>query len=287
MKYSIFGFDQRTLCAINASSEKKIDCTDLVIIQWIAEFIAREKTRKVMIEGNMYAWVSQSTLADDFPFMEFSKRTFADRLDKLSTIGIIEKRVEKQKGYGTFTYLRLTSMYDDLLYTNEGGDAVQTPSGCGSNTIPDAVQTPPKDLYTNIPINKTNKETEKDKSFSSKKSDFSVSDFLAGLMEAGVDENVARDWISIRKAKKASNTATALKLVLNSFSAINDKYGISANDAITVCVARGWYGCQTSYFDNVNLSDFGLDKAKNKDESIHRQDHEIDIYGNRVKTGWQ
>ena len=99
-----------------------------------------------------------------------------------------------------------------------------------------------------------NKEDKKeDANASSKKEKF---DFLSALISIGIDEQVAKDWMKIRAAKKASDSSTAFKQLHNALQKIQSIYKITYTDAIIICVTNGWYGCKESYFTNIRLSDF-------------------------------
>jgi len=144
MKYNICGFDQRALCRFaesNKDKKQQLDCTDLVILKWIADFSVRSSVTKVVIDGNHYAWIVYNTIVDDLPFISISKRGFADRFDKLHSYGLIEKRVEKRSGMGTFLYVRVLPNYEDLLYDNNIKESHEDKEGCGSNNRGDAVRT--------------------------------------------------------------------------------------------------------------------------------------------------
>ena len=86
-------------------------------------------------------------------------------------------------------------------------------------------------------------------------------DFAKALTEAGVNEEVANDWVTVRKQKKAANTRTAFNMLLGQLSKIREKYKITNNDIIMVCVCRDWRGCAASWFDNINFADYGIDTA--------------------------
>lgn len=90
---------------------------------------------------------------------------------------------------------------------------------------------------------------------SKKKDDF---DFFSAITSIGVDEIVANDWMRIRESKKASNSETAFKQLSTALENIKRVHDISFNDAISVCVTNGWYGCKPSYFDNIKLEDYGI-----------------------------
>lgn len=66
---------------------------------------------------------------------------------------------------------------------------------------------------------------------------------LAALLALGVDEQVARDWLDVRKAKRAPLKQTALDDVV----AEAHKAGISVAEAVRICAARGWQGFRASW----------------------------------------
>lgn len=88
-------------------------------------------------------------------------------------------------------------------------------------------------------------------------------DFERSLVEAGVNEEVARDWMAVRKQKKAANTRTAYNLLLGQLEIIRNKYKVTNNDIIMVCVCRCWMGCRASFFDNINFADYGIETDAN------------------------
>lgn len=75
-------------------------------------------------------------------------------------------------------------------------------------------------------------------------------DFKNSLIEIGVSPEVADDWMQVRKAKRASNTKTAFRRIKNEI----DKSGLSANECITIAVARSWQGFQADWVANQQRS---------------------------------
>lgn len=63
------------------------------------------------------------------------------------------------------------------------------------------------------------------------------------LAELGVDESHAKDWLAVRKAKKAKMTETALEGVQR--EAITA--GISLADAVKICAENSWQGFKASW----------------------------------------
>lgn len=62
-------------------------------------------------------------------------------------------------------------------------------------------------------------------------------------MPDGVSETVWSDFLSIRKAKRAPLTQTALEAIQREA----DKAGLSLQQALQVCCARGWQGFKAEW----------------------------------------
>ena len=66
---------------------------------------------------------------------------------------------------------------------------------------------------------------------------------LKTLTDLGVDEQIARDWLAVRKAKRAPMTDTALdELKLEA-----GKAGITVSEAVAICAKRSWQGFKASW----------------------------------------
>lgn len=102
----------------------------------------------------------------------------------------------------------------------------------------------PQDLqntYNNILINSSAKNnTNKAKRF----------DFLNALGNIGVTEEVARDWMAVRKAKGAANTETSFKSIEREIL----KSGRPANDCIRIAVENSWRGFKAEWLINQERS---------------------------------
>lgn len=81
--------------------------------------------------------------------------------------------------------------------------------------------------------------------------------FKKALIDFGVASNLADDWITVRRNKKASNTETAL----NGFMSQVEKSGLDVNTVLKICVDNSWSGFKQSWLANVNMSDY-LDQPK-------------------------
>lgn len=86
--------------------------------------------------------------------------------------------------------------------------------------------------------------------------------FAESLVSNGVEQGIANTWMLIRKRKKAVNSEQAFANVINTFDKVTKRLHISENDIIKIAVANSWYGCKASYFDNVVLSDYGIEPTE-------------------------
>lgn len=66
------------------------------------------------------------------------------------------------------------------------------------------------------------------------------------LAELGVQQQVAEDWIALRKAKKAVVTATVIQTIASEAT----RAGISLEAALVECCARDWRGFKAAWLAN-------------------------------------
>jgi hypothetical protein len=78
------------------------------------------------------------------------------------------------------------------------------------------------------------------------------------LKSRGVPERVAKDWLKVRKGKKAASTETAFRLI----SIEIEKAGISFQTAIERCCANSWSGFKASW--PANGSRDGLNQSQRR-----------------------
>ena len=68
------------------------------------------------------------------------------------------------------------------------------------------------------------------------------------LVADGVDEQVAKDWLVVRKAKRMPLTKTAWNDTKNEAT----KFGITAAEAVAMAAKNGWAGFKETYAKNAN-----------------------------------
>ncbi len=81
---------------------------------------------------------------------------------------------------------------------------------------------------------------------------------LAELKARGVDEQVAKDWLKVRKAKRLPLTKTALAEVIREA----DKIGWPLHRAITLCCKRSWVGFDTTWLKDSDIGPTDSPKEK-------------------------
>lgn len=89
-------------------------------------------------------------------------------------------------------------------------------------------------------IQPNNKEYNKDIKNISNKGGF---DFYTALTEMGVTPQTAKDWLQVRKAKRAANTATALAKIKAEIA----KTGLTAEECIKVSAENSWQGFKAEW----------------------------------------
>lgn len=132
MKFTIEGFSQEYAMTLRKevvvgkkTVNKKIDCTDLVILRWFVDFYP--KMKKIEVDGKQYAWLTHKKLQEDLPLIDISKRSFIDRMQKLVDFDILEYKL-LQEG-GTFSLYGFGKNYINLVQSNNTGYDVQLHEG--------------------------------------------------------------------------------------------------------------------------------------------------------------
>ena len=130
LRYSIFGFSQErvmSIRAMNGEKELRLDVTDLLLLNQIADFPNRSNVIKILEGDKMFFWMSYSEFLEELPILNLKKQALRDRFDKLVTLGLLEKMVNKTSN---MTLFRLTDMYEKLKY---GAMIYDTEKGCVVN----------------------------------------------------------------------------------------------------------------------------------------------------------
>jgi len=130
MKYSVLGFNQAVVTKLVGNHNGKIvklDVTDLLILQNVADFMNRPNIIKYTIEDKTYFSIQYSVIIEDLPIIDIKQQALRDRMDKMVTLGVLEKRVIKNAA-GTWVAFRLGEKYELLKYTPTSSETTPTSS---------------------------------------------------------------------------------------------------------------------------------------------------------------
>ena len=96
-----------------------------------------------------------------------------------------------------------------------------------------------------------------------------VFNFRKSLIDLGVEEQVAEDWMKVRKTKKATNTETSFNRIKSQI----EKSGKDPNECITLAVAKDWKGFEAGWMDN---------ELKKQNDGISKNEQRL----NALKEDW-
>lgn len=288
MKYSILGFDQREVLNLtriemvnNKPTEVSIDIIDLLILSDVAELSNRNSIRKVILDNGQFSWISYNAILEDLPILKIEKKQLSRRLDKLESFGLIEMKVERVKGMGTFTYIRVGSTYESVKYSNDGQKSRE---GVVNNVYGGSQECPPKYTYT-IQDNNKHKE-EIDKSISQKKQrkkSFDVRADLSYVESAYAD--VWSTWLDYKdELKKQYKTQRGAMSAYSKFVSMCNGDIRIAKAIVSKSIENSWQGL------------FDLDERRKKEilegdsgdaflPVCSPDNGEYDAYGNRRVDG--
>ena len=89
---------------------------------------------------------------------------------------------------------------------------------------------------------------------------------LKDLISLGVTEQIAKDWLEVRKMKRAPLTQTALDAIIKESA----KARLTLNDAIKSCVENSWQGFKADWYLNVNKQANGQRKMPKADDFANK-----------------
>lgn len=243
MQYNI-SINQKAV--ISNECFKDLDLTDLALFDFIYHFFNCDIADKITFRHNdkEYVEIRHQLIEKEMPLLKFGcRKTFIGRMSKLVSAGLIS-RYENNSKENRSGYCRGEN-FSKMVFAETKEDNKHPVTlelqGCHSE-VTDSVTT---ELHNhsnkdNIDIKQHSKERI-DKSIPKK-----VFDFKQALLDLGVDEDVANDWLAVRKKKKATNSERAFNKIKGEI----EKSGISANECITIAADRCWMGFEADWAKN-------------------------------------
>jgi hypothetical protein len=109
------------------------------------------------------------------------------------------------------------------------------------------------------PVEESPKKVAGKKGSGSREKYFSAADFNKLLLDLGAEEKDAKDWINIRKQKRAVFTENAIKLVQEECK----KYGLEFKEAVKYSAKYGWQGFEYEWYLNKKDKENGKSNSNN------------------------
>ncbi len=157
-----------------------------------------------------------------------SRRTVINTLNDLTDAGLLEKRPVRKRGVE----------YSSYICTSAKTAPVQEMHQCKND--PEVVQ---KLHSGSAKIAPNNKEIIKDNKDNTPYIPPGKYDPAVDLESRGVDKQVIDDWLTLRKAKRASVTQTAI----DGLAREAGLSGKTLNDVLQICCENGWQGFRASW----------------------------------------
>ncbi len=127
MKNTIHGFNQKEAIRL------KLDCEDLLILNWLSVFSHTDRMTFKEINGELYYWINYRTLMDDLPILSISKDRVYRKLKKMCDAKVLKHHTVKING--TYSYYGFGKAFKALISEDSSG-------GYGKNTVGGTVKKP-------------------------------------------------------------------------------------------------------------------------------------------------
>ena len=148
MRYTLIGMNQEK------AIELGLDLTDLCILKWIQEALARPNMSRILEDENIYVWMDYQTFIEDYPIVNIKQNMLSKRMNKLIEKGLVKrKQIANKNSRGSRCYFMQTELFESLIYKTRPDVIDYTCSTTTSNelhmkTRPDVIDYT-SNLYTN------------------------------------------------------------------------------------------------------------------------------------------
>lgn len=211
-------------------------------IYWIAKNAANGKNYH---DGRYWTYNSVAALGLLFPFWTTSQlRTILGSLIKQGCL--IEGNYNEQK-YDRTKWYALGDEIDKCIcqFTQMGSGNGENPFANFSKPIPN-----------NKPV--INTDSNSDNNAPARAREFN---FKKALIDLGISEQTASDWMAVRKNAKATNTQTAFNSLKTQIERICQRYDVTAEQVAAFAVSRDWKGINAGWdaVKNIKNANIGAD----------------------------
>ena len=195
-------------------------------IYWIAKNAANGKNYH---DGRYWTYNSVAALVTLFPFWSYKQvRNILASLIKQGCL--VEGNYNEMKYDRTKWY----ALGDEIVKCNCQNWKFDSPE----------TQNPFAQKGNPIPYNKPNNNTYNKQESIAHAQAF---DFKKALIEIGVTEQTASDWMTVRKNAKATNTQTAFNALKTQIEKICKRHGVTAEQVAAFAVGKDWKGINAEW----------------------------------------
>lgn len=93
-------------------------------------------------------------------------------------------------------------------------------------------------------------------------------DFKQALIDLGISEQTASDWMAVRKNAKATNTKTAFEALKNQIEKIVRRYGVTADEVARFAVGKDWKGINAEWDAVKTIKNAILSAGNGEDDTL-------------------
>ena len=197
---------------------------------------------EIIVDGVVYYWVSRNKVLEELPLFYKTSDTVYRHFAELDEKGLIIYL--KQGKHGDKDLIRLTEKgksWNEFKPEQIRDNSEINPSL--GDELGNKSEITRKQIRDNSEINPTNNNTNYKNTTDHNNKKTTQKNSLDLLAEFGIVGQLADDFITHRKSKKATITETAL----NGYKREADKAGITLEEAIAIAIERDWRGFNASW----------------------------------------
>lgn len=207
--------------------------------------------KSFVVSGEVYYWSGKDKIISELPILTDKPDTIKRHMAALEKLGLIERTVCQNRAL-----VRVTEKGKQWNKSEEGMEI--NPDQVGRN-IPTGREKNPDQGGKKIPTKSGKKSRILDNqdpntSISNKKNKQKSSDLDFSSWPSMPNEEILKDWKSVREKKRAPLTQTAINRLAPKIIAAQKEFGMSVDDVIGLCVEKCWVGFDVEWIRNTRPS---------------------------------
>lgn len=201
----------------------------------------------------------ETTFRGSWKYLEYhakcSRRKVASSLADLVEKGLVKKKDIYQGGVKFCEYAACTGGAWDAPVVHDVHNVVQEMHGGGAPDAPNNIEYNGENKFS--PNKENNAQSAQPRPF----------DFKKALLEMGVSEQHASDWMAVRKAKRMTNTRTAFDRLKAHIERACKQYTVTPDDCVAFAASKDWGGFDSSW---EAIKEITKNNTLNEDDRVRR-----------------